>query len=139
MEFLKSFIDANVLISALVFDANELKALFKSLDEGYKLVISEHVEEEIFRTMLNKFPEYSKLFHEFIGLADFEIVPKEQYIDKLADYDIVRDKHDRHILASAVVAKCRFIITGDKDLLILKMIDEIEILNAKDFLDKNLK
>ena len=122
MEFLKFFIDSNILISGLVFDGNELKVLFKCLDKGHKLVISDHVEEEIFRTMLDKFPEHSKLFHEFIELAGFEIVPKEQYIDKLADYDIVRDKHDRHVLASAIVSKCKYIITGDKDLLVLKSI-----------------
>ena len=134
MEFLKLFIDANILISGLVFDGNELKVLFKCLDKGHKLVISNHVEEEIFRTMLDKFPEHSKLFHEFIELAHFEIVPKEQYIDKLADYDIVRDKHDRHILASAIVTKCKYIITGDKDLLVLKSINNTKILTSKEVL-----
>ena len=135
MEFLRIFIDANVLISALVFDGNELKILFECLEKGHRLVISDHVEEEIFRTMLEKFPEHSKLFHEFIELADFEIVPKKDYINKLDDYDIVRDKHDRHVLACAVVAKCGYIITGDKDLLDLKSIENVNILNSRDALN----
>ena len=129
---MKFFIDSNILISGLVFDGNELKVLLRCLDKGYKLVISDHVEEEIFRTMLAKFPEHSKLFHEFIELADFEIIPKEQYIHKLADYDIVRDKHDRHVLASAIVSKCKYIITGDKDLLVLGTIENTKILTSRE-------
>ena len=126
--------DANILISALVFDGNELKAILNSLDEGHTLVISEHIEEEILRVMLEKFPAHSKLFHEFINMACFEIVAREKYIDKLADYNIVRDKHDRHILACANLTKCNFIITGDKDLRVLKKFKNIQILNAKDFI-----
>jgi len=136
---LKVFIDANVLISGIVFDGNELKVLLDSLKKGYVLVISEHVVEESFRTILDKFPEHCKLLYEFIELANFEILPKEEYLDKLSDYDIVRDKHDRHVLASAVITNCKYIITGDKDLLVLKKYDKIEILKAKAFIDKHLK
>ena len=126
--------DSNVLISALVFDGNELKAILNSLDEGHALIISEHIEEEILRVMLEKFPAHSKLFHEFISMAGFEIIAREKYIDKMDDYNIVRDKHDRHILACANLTKCNFIISGDKDLLVLKKFKNIQILNAKDFI-----
>jgi len=44
---------------------------------------------------------------------------------------MVRDKNDRHILAAAVTGKCDMIITGDKDLLILKSCRNIRILNSK--------
>lgn len=55
--------DANILISGMVFDRNELKAILRCIDSGHVPVISEHIEEEIFRVMLEKFPEHSKLFH----------------------------------------------------------------------------
>ena len=139
MDFLKLFIDSNILISAIVFDRNELKVLVDSLNNGFVLVISEHVVEESFRTMLKKFPEHCKLLQEFIELANFEVLPKEDYLDKLTDYDIVRDKHDRHVLASAMITKCKYIITGDKDLLVLKTYDKIEIIKAKVFIDRLLK
>jgi hypothetical protein len=47
----------------MVFDRNELKAILRCIDSGHVPVISEHIEEEIFRVMLEKFPEHSKLFH----------------------------------------------------------------------------
>ncbi len=132
MEFVKVLIDSNVLISAIVFDANELKVMFHCLRKGHSLSISEHIEEEVFRTMLEKFPEYSKLLHEFMSLGTIEIIPKEQYQASIDNYDMVRDKHDRHVLASAVCTDCSFIVTGDKDLLVLRSCKGVRILNAKD-------
>ena len=132
---MRIFFDANILISALVYNGNELNAIFKSLEEGHTLVISEHIEEEILRVMLDKFPEHSKLFHEFIGLAGFEIVQKEKYLHKIDDFDVVRDKHDRHILACANSAKCEIIVTGDKDLLVLEKFKSIRIIKAKDLIE----
>jgi putative PIN family toxin of toxin-antitoxin system len=134
VDFLRIFFDANILISAIVYNGNELKTIFRSLEEGHALVISEHIEEEILRVMLDKFPEHSRLFHEFISLAGFEIVQKEKYINKINDYKIVRDKHDRHVLACASSTKCELIITGDKDLLTLKKYDNVQIIKAKDLI-----
>jgi len=125
-------IDSNVLISAIVFDANELKVMVQCLRKGHMLVISEHIEEEVFRTMLDKFPEHSGLLHEFMRLSAIEIVSREKYLLKIEDYDMVRDKHDRHVLASASCADCDIIVTGDKDLLVLKSCNEIRIMNARD-------
>jgi len=130
----RALFDANVLISAIVFDRNELEAILRTMNEGHTLVISEHIEEEIFRVMLDKFPEHSKLFHEFINMAGFEIVPKEVYLSRLEEYSIVRDKHDRHVLACADLTKCDFIVSGDKDLYELKQFNQIRILKSTDFL-----
>ena len=129
---MRIFIDSNVLISAIVFDANELKVMVQCPRKGHLLVISEHIEEEVFRTMLDKFPEYSQLLHEFMNLSAIEIVPRERYLERIEDFDMVRDKHDMHVLASADYAGCDLIVTGDKDLLVLKSCNEIRIMNARD-------
>lgn len=128
---MRIFVDSNVLISAIVFDGNELEVILRALRKDVQLIISEHVEEKTFRTLLKKFPEHSKLFHEFLALIDISIIPRKEYIHKLDAYKIVRDKHDRHVLACAMGARCDIIVTGDKDLLVLKRINGILILNAK--------
>ena len=133
---MRIFIDSNILISALVFDGNELSLIFSSMNKGHTLVISEHIEEEVFRTMLEKFPEHSKSMHEFINLASFEIIPKEKYQDQINKFEIIRDKHDRHVLASATSAKCDIIVTGDKDILILKTCQNIKILTTKELMKR---
>jgi putative PIN family toxin of toxin-antitoxin system len=132
VDLVRILIDSNVLISAIVFDANELKIMVHCLRKGHVLVISEHIEEEVFRTMLDKFPEHSGLLHEFMSLSAIEIVPSEKYLRKIEDYTEVRDKHDRHVLASADCAGCKIIVTGDKDLLVLKSSNEVRIMNARD-------
>ena len=131
---MRVFFDANILISAIVFDGNELEAVIRSMHAGYTIVISEHIEEEIFRVMLDKFPEHSKLFHEFINNAGFEVVSREVYFNDLDNYSIVRDKHDRHVLACADLTKCDIIVSGDKDLSELKQFKNIQILKSADYL-----
>ncbi len=131
---MKIFFDANVLISALVYDGNELEVISKAKNKEYEILISEHIVEEILRVMLEKFPEHSKLFTEFVELAGFEVIQKEEYLDNINRYEMVRDKHDRHVLACANITRCDYLITGDKDLLVLEKSNNIEILNAKDFI-----
>ncbi|MBI5000911.1 MAG: putative toxin-antitoxin system toxin component, PIN family [Euryarchaeota archaeon] len=129
---MRVLIDSNVLVSAIVFDANELKVIFDCMRKGHALVISEHIEEEVLRTMLSKFPEHAKMLHEFLDLGSFETVSKVKYLADIGKHDFVRDKHDRHLLACAINAKCTIIVTGDKDMLVLKSYQGVEIINAKE-------
>src|SRR5205085_5881459 len=46
---------------------------------------------------------------------------------------VCRDPDDDNVLAAAIAGKCNCIITGDKDLLILKQYGGIEILSPRDF------
>jgi len=125
------FIDSNILISATVFDGNELDIIRRMLRKGHQLVISNHIHEEIFRVMLEKFPEHAALVDEFIRLGAMEIVPSNKYLNMINQFDMVRDKYDRHVLAAAVAANCDLIITGDRDLLVLKKCRNVHILTSK--------
>lgn len=46
---------------------------------------------------------------------------------------VCRDEDDDNILALAVTGNCALIITGDKDLLVLKQFDKVEILSPGEF------
>ena len=131
---MKVLFDANVLVSAIVFNGNELEAIRISHYKEYENVISEHVEKEVVRTLLEKFPEHHKLIYEFIKLADFIIIQKHRYMDKIEEITIVRDIHDRHILACAIIEDCDYIVTGDKDLLSIKEYRGIHIVTSKEYL-----
>ena len=48
---------------------------------------------------------------------------------------VCRDPEDDNILAAAVSADCDCIITGDKDLLVLKQYEGVQILSPRHFLD----
>ena len=47
---------------------------------------------------------------------------------------VCRDPDDDNILAAAESGKCDCIITGDKDLLVLKAYKGIDILNPREFI-----
>lgn len=132
MDCVRVFIDSNIIISAIVYDRNELEIIEYLKLKGHRLVISDHVHEEIFRVMLEKFPEYIALVDEFILLGAMDMVPSAKYFDTIGQFGIVRDNNDRHILAAAVAGKCDMILTGDKDLLVLKSCRNIRILNSKE-------
>ena len=128
---MKVFIDSNILISAIVFDRNELDIIRRMLRKGHQLVISNHIHEEIFRVMLEKFPEHAALVDEFIRLGAMEIVPSNKYLEMIDQFGMMRDKYDRHVLAAAVAAKCELMIAGDKDLLVLESCRNVRILTSK--------
>ena len=54
---------------------------------------------------------------------------------KGVDFDL-RDPADNQVLETAVVGKCNFLITGDKDLLSLGKYDQIQIITPAQFLAK---
>lgn len=46
-----------------------------------------------------------------------------------------RDADDDNILAAALSGQCDCIITGDKDLLVMKQYEGVEIFSPRDFLE----
>ncbi len=138
---MKFFIDANVLISGMVFRGNEYRLLLNIIPGKsiHLFVTSGHVIDEIIRVMVAKFPKHLNLAKEFFSCLEIKVVPTDNYIDEMEKIDEIRDKNDKHVLASAYSAKCDIIVTGDKDLLSLKKYQKIQILTAKqaltDFFD----
>ena len=113
----KIFIDTNILISAIVFDKKELELLIRCASEGDKIYISEHIMEEATRVFMKKFQEYIEIFEKFIDISEIEIINKKLYEKRIKKFDDIRDKYDAHVIACAEASKCKFIITGDKDIL----------------------
>jgi len=72
----------------------------------------------------------------------------EQSVETIADYlgflrmvsipnvlnALPRDPDDNMVLECAIEGKAQYIVTGDKDLLVLKTFREIQIVRASDFL-----
>ena len=130
---MRFFLDANVLISGMVFRGNEFRLLLFAAPgkTEHHFVTSEHVIDEITRVMVEKFPKHVNLVKEFLGCLEIEVISKDAYIRKMNGVEVVRDRHDRHVLASAEAAGCDAIISGDKDLLSLKRFGGAKILTPK--------
>ncbi len=96
-------------------------------------VISGDTEKELFRKLLNpKFDRYVSLDTR-MGFFDIVIRRADKVFPDLTVNDC-RDPEDNKFLELAVSSQANYIITGDKDLLILNPYQSIQIVTPRDFL-----
>ena len=124
-------IDSSVWISALIFGGNPGKILKLFVDNKVEVVMSEEIITELRRIIINKFP----LFVNSLNLLEASL-RKDTVFVQLGSItiDASRDVDDNRILETAYIGKAKYIISGDKDLLVLKKYEDIKILNPSDFL-----
>jgi len=132
MECMRIFLDANTLISGILFNGKEHNLRTKNNRDT--IITSEDVLDETMKTITQKFPESVGLVDAFLKILDLTVIKRKEYINKLNKHNVVRDKNDRHILAAAVVSKSDYIVTGDTDLLALKTYRNIHIVKTKKIL-----
>jgi putative PIN family toxin of toxin-antitoxin system len=132
MEGMRIFLDANILISGILFKGKEHELLIKN--STILFITSDDVLDEIKTVINQKFPESIALVDAFLSMLNITVVKRKDYINTLNEHTIVRDRNDRHILAAAVHTKVDYIVTGDNDLLILKTYKTIKIIPTKKML-----
>jgi putative PIN family toxin of toxin-antitoxin system len=130
----KVVIDTNLWISFLIGrELHQLKDLI--LNERIQLVLSDQLLEELIlvtsRKKLKKYFDQEKV-DELISLLTF--ISKKVKIKKIDK--VCRDPKDDFLLALSKEAKADFLITGDKDLLDLKVYGRTESLSVKMFIEK---
>jgi putative PIN family toxin of toxin-antitoxin system len=93
-------------------------------------VTSEFILNEVRDKLVEKFKYMPEVTDEVVALlrSRMEIV-----MPAGLDAPVCRDADDDNILAAAVTGNCKCIITGDKDLLILKHFQGIDIFSPSDF------
>lgn len=127
---MKIFFDTNVIISAFI-TRGHASELFKHCLSIHECHTSDLVLAELEKNLRNKF-KYSKV--EIKVVLDFikeslNIIKGYRKLEKM----ICRDEDDDNILAASVSVKVDCIVTGDKDLKILKNFNGINIVSPKDF------
>jgi putative PIN family toxin of toxin-antitoxin system len=132
----KVIIDTNLWISFLIGkELSYLKDLI--VNEKIKIVTSDLLIAEIMlvtsRPKLKKYFQPEKV-EELISL--FDIVAEKVKLKKIES--ICRDPKDDFLLAMAKESKADYLITGDKDLLDIKVYRNTEILTANKFKEKKL-
>jgi len=127
-------VDTNIWISFLVGkELHNLKDLI--VNERVKIIISEQLIRELklvtSRTKLKKYFEEDKV-SDLLSLLD--IIAEKIRIGKIDP--ICRDPKDDFLLALAKESKANYLITGDKDLLHIKIYGRTKIVTAKEFNEK---
>jgi len=129
---LRVVLDSNIIVSAILFGNIPDIILQKVYKKEIQAVISDVILAELNDVLIKRFQipnDKLKKLHRRMQ-ANLELISPRIIIN------ICRDPQDNKIIEAAVEGNCRYIITGDKDLLVLKEYKEIKIVTAKDFLEE---
>lgn len=130
----KIIIDTNLWISFLLTNN------FSKLDE----IFAEKLITLLFsQTLLNEFTEVAQRpkFKKYFTLTDLEsllirIRNEAEFIQVISNITICRDSKDNFLLSLAKDGKATHLITGDKDLLTIKVFGKTKIITIMDYLPK---
>jgi len=114
------FVDANTIVSGLLFEGNEALLLDLGLAHLCELVTSEYVLEEVKRTLANT--EFSLTMDEQAFLVSYlhrcvRVYPSPSPVEVKRRVRILEDQRDIPILTSYEMLGCDFLVTGDKEML----------------------
>jgi len=127
---MKIFLDTNVIISAFIAHGHAAEFLEYCLI-NHKIYTSDFILQEVKEKLKTKFEYSDEEIGEVINFmkTNFITVGKYKKLKKI----ISRDSDDDNVLAAAAVKKVDCIVTGDKDLLTIKIYKNINILSPGDF------
>ncbi|MGH2413009.1 MAG: putative toxin-antitoxin system toxin component, PIN family [Microcystaceae cyanobacterium] len=126
-------IDTNVWISALLNPQGTPRKVVNLALTKFQLLQSEETYLEL-ATRLGK-KKFDKYLSETDRLTFLAAVKnKSQFIEIQHKTTLCSDADDNKFLELAVSGMARYLITGDNDLLVLKVYEEIKIVTPADFL-----
>jgi uncharacterized protein len=99
--------------------------------KAYRPVMSEEIMTELRRIITEKFPSAIielKIYEKLLRLYAIWVPLGSQTVT------VCRDPDDNKIIETAVIGKCQYIVSGDKDLLVLQVFQDIQIVKPADFL-----
>ena len=123
--------DTNIFISALVIPGSQAeKAVFKILDDDDTLLISKPILDELLTTLARKFSRDSEALSQVaVMLTEMSEMVKPKHTVK-----IFKDDPDNRVLECAESGRADAIVTGDKEMLLLKQYRGIPLISLRDYL-----
>ena len=126
---MKIVLDTNVLIAAFIARGT-CSELLEYCVCHHEVVLSSAILDELFDVLTRKFrflPEEARHVVRLLKSRVRIVAPKPLAMP------ICRDPDDDQILAAALTAQCRAIISGDKDLTDLRQVDGVAIMTPSEF------
>ena len=123
-------LDTNILVSALIYGGKPEQIYNLILDKELTAIISPILFSELTEILIKK------LKFDLERIEQLEKITKHNFtmVNPGKIIALSRDDDDNRVLEAAVEGKCNYIITGDKDLLELKIFKNIKIVTPDTFL-----
>ncbi len=128
---MRVFLDANVLISGIVFRGNEHELLKATLDPRHVFLVSEDILREVGTVLAEKFPGMAREGDRFLRLLPLQVVRRSAYERQDLDPSLRVDRGDAHVVLAALAGDADLLATGDKGLLGLRRFDGTEVVRPR--------
>ena len=129
---LTAVFDTNILFSAAGWRGNPYQCVERARAGEVQAVTCQELMEELagkLELKLGFSPEQSvETLADYLGFLQIVTIPNLLQV-------VPRDPDDNMVLECALAGNAQYIVTGDKDLLVLKKFREIQIVRAADFLE----
>lgn len=131
---MKIVIDTNIIASSIYFGGKPLILVDLLVNDKVEACVSESIMFE---------------YHDIVGrmqkkyqrLADArnidEILSHCKVVSPKKHFQICRDSNDNKFIDCAVEGKCIYIVSGDKDLLTLENVLDVQIVTVAEFFEQN--
>jgi putative PIN family toxin of toxin-antitoxin system len=94
----------------------------------HEFLLSRDVWEEAVDVLTEKFSRLRTDVEEALYLIRVEVVSRDVYRPLLDRVPPLRDPEDAHVLAAALATDCDLLVTGEKDLLVLREVGKLRII-----------
>lgn len=124
-------LDTNILVSALIYGGKPQQIYSLIFDKRIFAITSSILLAELTETLVKKFNfDLDRIKQlEKITKRNFQVIHPKKTIKLLIDED------DNRVLEAAVQGNCKYIVTGDRELLKLGVFQNIQIVTAEQFLN----
>lgn len=133
---IKLVLDTNVFMSGIFWAGHPARILDAWSDGKIKLIVSPDILNEYVRVgniLSKKYPGV-----DISPFIDLVTIYGEFVSPVTLKEPVSRDADDDKFIATALAAKCKLIVSGDKDLLTVDGCFAIEIIKPNDFVNKYL-
>ena len=129
---IKVVLDTNIYISGIFFGGKSREVLELARNKKYKLFLSRKIIKELQDVLSKKFELSNRDIKKIIQ----NIKIYTHTINAPSRVKIIRDPKDDMLIDCAIAAMARYLVTGDKDLLVIEKYKQIEIMTLNDFMEK---
>lgn len=129
---IRVIIDTNLWISFLLTkDFSRLDRLFS--DGSILLLFSQELLDEFIEVAQR--PKLKKYFsNEELDFLILQIRLRAEFVAVVSKIEASRDKKDNFLLSLAIDGKAHYLLTGDKDLLVLNKLNKTKIMSIAHFI-----
>lgn len=126
---MKVVLDTNVLIAGFISHGT-CNELIEHCAINHSVVLSPFILDEFKDKLVHKFGFAPQEAQSAVSLlrSRFEVVRPLELAER-----ICRDADDDHVIGTALAGDCECIVTGDKDLLDLRHVKQIQMISPSEF------